>query len=112
MGDLVARVISLRQLSVSVARALADGEDAATRAALVKDLGTRFEQDSVELAADLLDHVDPRSPDAGRLRDLLATARLHSPLFTLRGGTNEVLRGVVAKAWVCDERLREEPRTP
>jgi alkylation response protein AidB-like acyl-CoA dehydrogenase len=33
----------------------------------------------------------------GRLRDLLATARLHAPLFTLRGGTNEVLRGVVAK---------------
>ena len=93
VGDLVARVISLRQLSISVARALADGEDAATRAALVKDLGTRFEQDSVELAADLLDHVDPRSPEAERLRDLLATARLHSPLFTLRGGTNEVLRG-------------------
>ena len=73
------------------------GEDAATRAALVKDLGTRFEQDSVELAADLLDHVDARSPEAGRLRASLATAQLHSPLFTLRGGTNEVLRGVVAR---------------
>ncbi len=97
VGDLVARVISLRQLSVSVARTLAGGQDAAIRAALVKDLGTRFEQDSVELAADLLDRVDPRSPDAPRLRGLLATARLHSPLFTLRGGTNEVLRGVVAK---------------
>jgi alkylation response protein AidB-like acyl-CoA dehydrogenase len=97
VGELVARVISLRQLSVSVARSLTAGEDAATRAALVKDLGTRFEQDSVELAADLLDHVDPRSPEAGRLRASLATAQLHSPLFTLRGGTNEVLRGVVAR---------------
>ena len=29
------------------------------------------------------------------MRALLATARVHSPLFTLRGGTNEVLRGVV-----------------
>lgn len=97
VGDLVARVISLRQLSVSVARTLAGGEDAASRAALVKDLGTRFEQDSVELAADLLDGVDAQSPDAAELRGLLATARLHSPLFTLRGGTNEVLRGVVAR---------------
>jgi hypothetical protein len=97
VGELVARMISLRQLSISVARALAAGEDAATRAALVKDLGTRFEQDSVELAADLLDRVDRRTPDAGRLAELLATARLHSPLFTLRGGTNEVLRGVVAR---------------
>src|SRR5258707_6240669 len=93
VGDLVARMISLRQLSISVARTLADGRDAVNRAALVKDLGTRFEQDSVELVADLLDYVD----DAEPLRALLATARVHAPLFTLRGGTNEVLRGVVAK---------------
>jgi alkylation response protein AidB-like acyl-CoA dehydrogenase len=93
VGDLVARMISLRQLSISVARTLADGQNAASRAALVKDLGTRFEQDSVELVADLLDYVE----DAEPLRALLATARVHSPLFTLRGGTNEVLRGVVAK---------------
>ncbi len=97
VGDLMARLISLRQLSVSVARALSDGEDAASRAAMVKDLGTRFEQDSVELAADLIDSVDAQSPHAQHLRGLLATARQHSPLFTLRGGTNEVLRGVVAK---------------
>jgi alkylation response protein AidB-like acyl-CoA dehydrogenase len=95
VGDLVARMISLRQLSISVAHTLADGRDAANRAALVKDLGTRFEQDSVELAADLLDYVD--GPQAEPLRALRATARVHSPLFTLRGGTNEVLRGVVAK---------------
>ena len=97
VGDLMARMISLRQLSVSVARALSEGGDAASRAALVKDLGTRFEQDSVELIADLIDGVDPQSPSGRLLRGLLATARLHSPLFTLRGGTNEVLRGVVAK---------------
>ncbi|BBZ26223.1 acyl-CoA dehydrogenase [Mycolicibacterium madagascariense] len=96
VGDLVARMVSLRQLSVSVARALTAGVDANTRAALVKDLGTRFEQDSVEIAADLIDPLD--GPDVARLRAMLATARVHSPLFTLRGGTNEVLRGVVAKA--------------
>jgi alkylation response protein AidB-like acyl-CoA dehydrogenase len=98
VGDLVARMSSLRQLSISVARTLADGEEAATRAALVKDLGTRFEQESVEVAAALLEHVDAGSPEAHRLRGLLDAARAHSPLFTLRGGTNEVLRGVVAKS--------------
>lgn len=96
VGDLVARMISLRQLSISVARALTEGQDANARAALVKDLGTRFEQDSVEIAADLIDALD--GPDTEPLRAMLATARVHSPLFTLRGGTNEVLRGVVAKA--------------
>ena len=93
----MARMISLRQLSISVARDLADGKDAANRAALVKDLGTRFEQESVELVADLLDGRRSRVTARRRLRDLLAIARLHSPMFTLRGGTNEVLRGVVAK---------------
>ena len=93
VGDLMGRVLALRQLSVSVARALSDGQDAATRAALVKDLGTRFEQQSVELCADLLDYVD----DDQELRAILAAARQHSPMFTLRGGTNEVLRGVIAR---------------
>jgi alkylation response protein AidB-like acyl-CoA dehydrogenase len=97
VGDLVGRMISLRQLSVSVARALTDGQDAAASAALVKDLGTRFEQESVDVAADLIDGV-VSSPAAAPLRAMLATARVHSPLFTLRGGTNEVLRGVVAKS--------------
>jgi alkylation response protein AidB-like acyl-CoA dehydrogenase len=93
LGDLLARLISLRQLSVWVARMLTDHEDAANQAALVKDLGTRFEQDSVEAIADLVDRV-PNTPE---LADLLSTARLHKAVFTLRGGTNEVLRGVVAR---------------
>jgi alkylation response protein AidB-like acyl-CoA dehydrogenase len=93
VGDLLARLISLRQLSVSVARTLADGRNPANQAALVKDLGTRFEQDSVAAIADLLElaQQDPQ------LEHMLATAWLHKPMFTLRGGTNEVLRGVVAR---------------
>ena len=97
VGDLMARMISLRQLSISVARALTAGRDAAVSAALVKDLGTRFEQDSVEIAAELLERYD--GPDRPRLQAMLNTARVHAPLFTLRGGTNEVLRGIVAKNW-------------
>ncbi len=97
VGDLLARVISLRQLSVSVARALAAGHSPVNEAALVKDLGTRFEQESVELAADLFSYVSATTPGRDRVAALLDTGRLHSPLFTLRGGTNEVLRGVVAR---------------
>ena len=93
IGDLLARLISLRQLSVSVARALTAGEDAANQAALVKDLGTRFEQESVGVVADLLDQAEHNH----ELKEMLATAFWHKPMFTLRGGTNEVLRGVVAR---------------
>ncbi|MCX6488102.1 MAG: acyl-CoA dehydrogenase family protein [Mycobacterium sp.] len=97
VGDLLARLISLRQLSVSVARALADGRPQVNEAALVKDLGTRFEQESVQLAADLLSYVDSDAPGRAAVADLIEVAGLHAPMFTLRGGTNEVLRGMVAK---------------
>ncbi|EUA23656.1 acyl-CoA dehydrogenase, C-terminal domain protein [Mycobacterium xenopi 4042] len=93
VGELMAQLISLRQLSVSVARALADGQQVANQAALVKDLGTQFEQESVDLVANLLGDA---SPDPA-LQALLRAGRLHRPLFTLRGGTNEVLRSVVAR---------------
>jgi hypothetical protein len=59
----------------------------------VKDLGTRFEAESVGLIADLLEAV----PSNSELAAMLNTAWLHKPMFTLRGGTNEVLRGVIAR---------------
>lgn len=93
VGHLLARLISLRQLSLSVASTLTGGGDAANLAALVKDLGTRFETDSVELISELLES----SPPEPELVAMLSTAWLHKPMFTLRGGTNEVLRGVVAR---------------
>jgi acyl-CoA dehydrogenase len=89
-------VISLRLLSVSVARALAVGEAPVNEAALVKDLGTRFEQESVDLAADLLSYVE-RGGARDHLAAMVEVARVHAPMFTLRGGTNEVLRGLVAR---------------
>ncbi len=97
LGGLAARVISLRQLSVSVARALACGQSPVNEAALVKDLGTRFEQESVDLAADLLSYAATGADGRERVSVLLELARAHAPMFTLRGGTNEVLRGMVAR---------------
>lgn len=97
VGGLLARVISLRQLSVSVARALADGLAPVNEAALVKDLGTRFEQESADLAADLLSYVDAGADGRAQVAALVEVARVHAPMFTLRGGTNEVLRGMVAR---------------
>lgn len=96
VGGLMARLISLRQLSVSVARDLAAGQSPVNEAALVKDLGTRFEQESVDLAADLLSYAD-RGVARDQIAALVEVARVHAPLFTLRGGTNEVLRGMVAR---------------
>jgi acyl-CoA dehydrogenase len=93
IGELLARMTSLRQLSISVARTLTSGGSATVGAALVKDLGTRFEQESVSELAGLLEDTTLSDETS----DQLATAYLHRPMFTLRGGTNEVLRGLVAR---------------
>ena len=96
IGELVARLWTLRQLSMSVAAGLQAGEPVDVAAALVKDLGTRFEGDVVEMVGTVLGiEPDPVADDG--LARMLADALLHSPGFTLRGGTNEVLRGVIAR---------------
>jgi alkylation response protein AidB-like acyl-CoA dehydrogenase len=96
LGVLVSRLWTLRRMSLSVAGALDRGEAPEVAAALVKDLGTRLENEITD-AARLLGGVQP-DPSAAGLAGLLADAVLHAPGFTLRGGTNEILRGVVARA--------------
>ena len=95
LGRLTARLWALRQLSLGVAAALAGGQAPDVAAALVKDLGSRFEGDVVETVRKVAG-IEPRR-GAGGLAGMLADAVLHSPAFTLRGGTNEILRSVVAR---------------
>lgn len=97
IGELAAELWSLRRMSLSVAAALERGEAPDVAAALVKDLGTRFESEVFERVR-LLVEAAPSLHARRRLDQLLAQAILHSPGFTLRGGTNEILRGVVARA--------------
>jgi acyl-CoA dehydrogenase len=96
VGALVARLATLRQLSLSVAGALSGDSPVDVPAAVVKDLGTRFEQDLVESVVERAGAApDPEAAD--ELSRLLAEGLLHAPGFTLRGGTSEILRGVLAR---------------
>ncbi|MFS0898809.1 acyl-CoA dehydrogenase family protein [Mycolicibacterium litorale] len=95
LGRLVSRLIVLRQMSLGVARELAAGRQPAVEAALVKDLGTTFEGDLVETVRRMA-MIEPGSA-ATEFDALLADGVRHTPAFTLRGGTNEVLRSIVAK---------------
>jgi acyl-CoA dehydrogenase len=96
VGALVARLFTLRQLSLSVAGALSDGSAVDIPAAVVKDLGTRFERQVVESVSE---HTGTAAdPEAAEdFARLLAEGVLHTPGFTLRGGTSEILRGVMAR---------------
>ncbi|MFW3172042.1 acyl-CoA dehydrogenase family protein [Geodermatophilus sp. CPCC 206100] len=96
LGRLSARLLALRQLSLRIAAALDRGELPDIPAALVKDVGTTFEADVVDEVRRVVEVVPSLdSPDP--LGRALAEAQLHAPGYTLRGGTNEILRGIVAR---------------
>lgn len=95
VGRLAAHLVSLRRLSLSVAAMLSAGAEPAVEAALVKDLGALHEQEVPEIARLLLDAQPARDCDG--IGGALATTILSVPSFSLRGGTREILRGIVAR---------------
>jgi alkylation response protein AidB-like acyl-CoA dehydrogenase len=97
LGGLVARAWSIRQLSLSVARALQEGRSPAVEAAMVKDLGTTFEQEVVATMQSLVEE-DPDPGASSLFEALLAQSVVTAPSYTIRGGTTEVLRSVAARS--------------
>ncbi|OLO39270.1 acyl-CoA dehydrogenase [Alkalihalophilus pseudofirmus] len=100
VGKLVARLWTLRKMSLGVAGLLEKGVTPSLMAALVKDLGTQFEKQVAETAR-LLVSSNPSVTSSSAFERRLAEAILHSPGFTLRGGTTEILRGIIAKEVVA-----------
>ncbi|WP_448618157.1 acyl-CoA dehydrogenase family protein [Geodermatophilus sp. URMC 65] len=96
LGRLSARLLALRQLSLRIAAALDRGELPDIPAALVKDVGTTFEADVADEIRRVVE-VTPSLDAPDPLGRALAEAQLHAPGYTLRGGTNEILRGIVAR---------------
>lgn len=95
IARLVAHLIVLRRLSLSVASMLEAGEDPQLPAAIVKDLGATFEQEIPEVASALI-QCEPDLRAAG-FPAVLAQGILTAPSFSLRGGTREILRGIIAR---------------
>ncbi|MEO6955844.1 MAG: acyl-CoA dehydrogenase family protein [Antricoccus sp.] len=96
VGQLTARYWTIRQLSLSIARTIDDGGAPAIEAALVKDIGTKFEQQTIALIRDVVD-IELDLQHGSLFELLLAEATLSGPSFTLRGGTTEVLRSIASK---------------
>ncbi|MEY9977571.1 acyl-CoA dehydrogenase family protein [Lysinibacillus sp. RC79] len=101
-SKIVARLWGLRNLSIGVAQLLESGnsEDVSIPAALVKALGTKFEQSIPEITR-LIVQTYPTLDAHRKIDRFMAESILHAPGFTIRGGTSEVLYGVVAKGVVA-----------
>jgi alkylation response protein AidB-like acyl-CoA dehydrogenase len=96
IGRLTAHLVTLRQMSLSVAGMLQAGQNPNLEAAVVKDVGTSFEQEIPETVQAQLG-VEPRLGSGSQFERTLGYLVQHAPSFSLRGGTREILRGIIAR---------------
>jgi alkylation response protein AidB-like acyl-CoA dehydrogenase len=107
VGKLTARLWSLRRMSLAIAMTLDPGPDSeagtpkatvdlATEAALVKDMGTFYERDIID-AARMLADSEPTPEAADTFERYLAETIVCAPVATIRGGTTQVLRSLIAR---------------
>lgn len=96
IGRFVAHLATLRRMSTSIAGMLQRGEQPIVEAALVKDIGTTFEREIPEVFRQLLP-TEPTLGEGESYAELLGMTELRAPGFTIRGGTREILRGMIAR---------------
>jgi acyl-CoA dehydrogenase len=94
IGRMAAKLIALRTMSIAVAAQLQSGVTPDLEAALIKDLGNAFEREQIAVFRALGAELPMCSDD---YLSALASSTINSPSWTLRGGTREVLRGLVAR---------------
>jgi alkylation response protein AidB-like acyl-CoA dehydrogenase len=94
LGRMSAKLVALRAMSIAVAALLQKGEMPNLEASLIKDLGNAFERDQIAIFRSLMPEL--AAPNADYL-SALAETTIYSPSWTLRGGTREILRGIVAR---------------
>jgi acyl-CoA dehydrogenase len=96
-GRLVAQLHTLRRMSVSVAGMLQAGKEPVVEAAIVKDLGTIWEQKLPNRVRELTAFLAPEIANRVTLEEQLAFAMTIAPKLTIQGGTTEILRGIIAR---------------
>lgn len=96
LGRMVSHIVVLRRLSRGVAAMLEAGENPTLHASIIKDLGALLEQEIPSIARDLVNFA-PQSEATADFLAVLHYLVMNSPAFSLRGGTREILRGIIAR---------------
>ena len=96
LGKLIAQLVTLRGMSLSIAGMLQEGLQPNTESAVVKDLGTRYEQD-IPVVARQLFPVEPELEAVETYVAMIARSTMSAPRFSIQGGTREILRGIIAR---------------
>ena len=96
IGRFATHLATLRNMSIAVTAKLVNGESPLVEAALVKDIGTEFEQ-SIPAVIEAAIAMDPDAPVDAELYCAVAYVSQVAPTYSLRGGTREILRGMIAR---------------
>lgn len=96
LGKLISQLATLRSMSVSIAGMLQDGLEPNNESAVVKDLGTRYEQD-IPVVARQLFPTEPELEAIDLYASMIARSTMNAPRFSIQGGTREILRGIIAR---------------
>jgi hypothetical protein len=96
IGEMVTELASLRRMSISISGMLDRGDQPVVQAAMVKDLGTAFERSVPEIARAMV-AVEPTRQTDDAFVEAMAETILRAPSFTLRGGTREILKSMIAR---------------
>ncbi len=96
VGKLISELQTLRRMSFSVASMLQNGDSPETQAAFVKELGNRFEKMMIESLREI-SNIIPLYEWPTSLQNLFEDATLRIPSNSLRGGTTEIMKGIIAK---------------
>jgi acyl-CoA dehydrogenase len=97
IGRLVAGVHTLRRMSISVAGMLEGGLEPTVEGAIVKDIGTLWEQELPAKVRSLAAFIHRIPGIRAPLDDVLSFAMKTAPKLTIQGGTTEILRGIIAR---------------
>ena len=95
-GKIVSQLAPLRAMSVAITEKLTRSESPVVEAALVKDLGTGVEQLIPGAIADDLFSRESQDIPLELLRTLNYVTQV-APSYSLRGGTRDILRGMIAR---------------
>ena len=99
LGSIAARSWAFHGLSLTIARMVDNGASPTVEAAMAKEMATRFEQECIEIVTRHYGRT-PQLSSSDPWESLLARAILVGPSWTIRGGTNEILRNIVSKGLI------------
>ena len=96
LGKIISELQTLRAMSFSIASMIEKGQSPETQAAFVKELGNAFEKQLVETIRGMSNLI-PFNKWSPGLKSLFEDATLRIPSNSLRGGTSEIMKGIISK---------------